>query len=162
MRPTRALVLAVTALLLAGCAGGDQSGSPSTKLREFNVGTGLGASIASLRTTSANAAGALASGASTNSLHTVCGVLLLATEQANGNLPSPDPTLTSLLAKAYDEMGAAANDCYGAAGSPAKRAAFDVRHHLSLSLLAEAQARAEAILGGALTTQTTVPANGAQ
>ena len=155
-------VAAVAAVMLTGCASGDQTGSASGKLREFNSGTGLGASIASLQKTSENAAKALDSGASTNSMHTVCGVLLLTTEQANSNLPSPDPTLTALLSKAYNTMGTAANDCYGAAGSPAKRASFNNEHHLALGLLAEAQARAEAILGNALTTQTTAPANGAQ
>lgn len=54
-------------------------------------------------------------------LHTVCGVLLVDTEQANASLPTPDDQATNLLSKAYDDFGAGANLCYKAGTDASKR-----------------------------------------
>ena len=54
-------------------------------------------------------------------LHTVCAVLYLESEQANSALPTPDRQATTLLAEAYDNLGAGANVCYDAAHNAAKR-----------------------------------------
>ena len=45
----------------------------------------------------------------------VCAVMLLETEQANSALPTPDHQTTTILAKAYNNLGAGANVCYDAA-----------------------------------------------
>jgi hypothetical protein len=57
-----------------------------------------------------------------NNLHTVCGVLLFESEEANAALPTPDDLVNTLLAKAYGNLGAGANVCYKSADDPARRA----------------------------------------
>ncbi len=74
-------------------------------------------------------------------LHTVCAVMLLESEQANSALPTPDHQTTTILAKAYNNLGAGANVCYDAAQSAVKRA--KALHYLTqgVAQLSEASAR---------------------
>jgi hypothetical protein len=46
-----------------------------------------------------------------------CDVLVTDALNANQNLPSPDQTLTNLLARAYSDAGDAGHDCVGGAGA---------------------------------------------
>jgi hypothetical protein len=59
-------------------------------------------------------------------LHLVCGVLVTDTEAANASLPTPDAQSTRLLSRAYTDIGAGANICYGA-GSSTSTAQFSAR-----------------------------------
>lgn len=74
-------------------------------------------------------------------LHTVCGVLLLDTQKANASLPTPDDQATALLSKAYTNLGAGANECYGAASSVSKRATALRSLTSGVASLSEASAR---------------------
>jgi hypothetical protein len=76
-----------------------------------------------------------------NDLHTVCGVLLMESEQANGALPTPDDLVNTLLAKAYGDLGAGANVCYKSGNDPAKRARALSYLSKGVGQLAEASAR---------------------
>jgi hypothetical protein len=51
---------------------------------------------------------------------TYCQVLVTDALIANGNLPTPDQTLTDLLSTAYSEAGDAGHDCKAGAGSGRK------------------------------------------
>ena len=74
-------------------------------------------------------------------LHTVCAVMLVESEEANSALPTPDHLASSLLAKAYGNLGAGANVCYKA-GSNAKLRTQAINDlSLGVSQLAEASAR---------------------
>jgi hypothetical protein len=76
-----------------------------------------------------------------NDLHTVCGVLLFESEEANAALPTPDDLVNTLLSKAYGNLGAGANTCYKSGTDSARRA--KALNYLSKGVgqLAEASAR---------------------
>lgn len=78
---------------------------------------------------------------SVNSLHTVCGVLLYESEEANAALPTPDDLVNTLLSKAYGNLGAGANVCYKSGDDLAKRAAALNFLSKGVGQLAEASAR---------------------
>jgi hypothetical protein len=76
-----------------------------------------------------------------NDLHTVCGVLLYESEEANAALPTPDDLVNTLLSKAYGNLGAGANVCYKSGTDPAKRARALNFLSKGVGQLAEASAR---------------------
>jgi hypothetical protein len=78
---------------------------------------------------------------SSASLHTVCAVLDLETEQENAALPTPDNQSTNLISKALDDLGAGAVECYGASSNVAKRAKALASLSSGVGYLAEASAR---------------------
>jgi hypothetical protein len=78
-------------------------------------------------------------------LHTVCAVLFLESEQANSALPTPDHQTTTILGKAYNNLGAGANTCYDAAHDPGKRARALTYLTMGVSQLSEASARITSI-----------------
>ncbi|MGA2122867.1 MAG: hypothetical protein ABSG58_00395 [Acidimicrobiales bacterium] len=74
-------------------------------------------------------------------LHTVCAVMLVESEEANSALPTPDHLASSLLAKAYGNLGAGANVCYKAGSNSKQRTRAINDLSLGVSQLAEASAR---------------------
>jgi hypothetical protein len=74
-------------------------------------------------------------------LHTVCAVMLVESEEANSALPTPDHIVSSLLAKAYGNLGAGANVCYKAGSNSTQRTKAISDLSLGVSQLAEASAR---------------------
>jgi hypothetical protein len=84
---------------------------------------------------------------SANELHTVCGVLLFESEEANGALPTPDDLVNKLLARAYGDLGAGANLGYKSADNPTLHA--KALHYLSEAAgdLAEASAQIRSDVG---------------
>lgn len=131
-------VLLVAGLLLGACG----SISASKALTAWVVQSGYLSTAKSLTNDAQRSANALKIASTSNvDLHTVCAVLDLETEQANSSLPTPDNQATSLLSRAYTNLGAGASECYGAAAYVAKRA--KALHSLTsgVSYLAEASAR---------------------
>jgi hypothetical protein len=78
---------------------------------------------------------------SSNQLHTVCGVMLLESQQANGALTTPDNLVNKLLSNAYGDLGAGAHVCYSAGNDPAKRIRALNYLEKGVGLLAEASAQ---------------------
>ena len=140
-------------LLMTGCSSG---GSVQDQMRSWVTSTGYGPSTGTLVHDAEKSQAVLSNGEGVNAAHTVCAVMLLDSEGANGNLPAPDPTTTSLLSKAYDELGAAANACYSAPTNASALAAFGAHKSAGLALLAEANARIEAVVGRTVSTSTTI------
>ena len=79
-------------------------------------------------------------------LHTVCAVMLVESEEANSALPTPDHLASSLLAKAYGNLGAGANVCYKAGSNSKQRTRAINDLSLGVSQLAEASARIRSVL----------------
>ncbi len=137
------MIRRLTALLLAGlilsACGAESS---VTAMRTWVTQSSFRSSLVVLSSDAHNSAKALeiASMSSAN-LHTVCAVLLVDTESANASLPTPDGQSTTLLSSAYTNLGAAANECYNAAASPAKRAQALFSMSKGLAALSEAAAR---------------------
>jgi hypothetical protein len=106
---------------------------------------GFGANDKTLTNDAKHAATALRDpSTSAASLHTVCAVLDLETQQENAALPTPDAQATTLLSKAFDTLGAGATECYGASSDVAKRARALRSLSNGAALLAEASARVAA------------------
>jgi hypothetical protein len=87
--------------------------------------------------------------ATANALHTVCGVLLMDSEQFNSSLPTPDNQATTLLSKAFSDFGAGANKCYGAQKDPAARASALLWLTRGMAELSEGRARLNVATGAA-------------
>jgi hypothetical protein len=81
-------------------------------------GTNFGEVVGTLVADNARIAKAAPNGS--GALHAACATLINDAETATGSLPTPDPTVTELLTRAYSLEGAAGNGCYGAAGKPAQ------------------------------------------
>lgn len=112
-------VLLIAGLLLGACGSIDASSAMATWVSQ----SGYRSTVKSIASDAQHAATALrAASTSSAELHTVCGVLLVDTESANASLPTPDDQVTNLLSTAYTDLGAGANECYGAAQNVASRA----------------------------------------
>jgi hypothetical protein len=104
------LVMLGSALALTSCAGEDQEGSTAHRVSVWVGGTGFGGDIGTLEADNARIAKVAPNGA--GALHAACSTMINDAEMANSSLPSPDPTVTDLLTKAYGLEGTAGNDCY--------------------------------------------------
>ena len=137
----RLAALLVAGLLVSACG----TVSAASALRTWVTQSSFHSAVGSLRSDAVHSATALRdAGASSKELHTVCGVLDFETLQANAALPTPDDQATNLLAKAYNNFGAGANECYHAANSASLRAKSIASLELAVSALSEATARIDA------------------
>jgi hypothetical protein len=146
------------ALVAAGCAGQEQSGTPAARVTTWVSGGGGGAAIGTLRGDAARVDQALAQHVSGSQLRTICAVLTNDAETAIGNLPTPDTTLTGDLNAGYSDAAAAGDDCYtGASGNRGllDRSATE-RARLG-PLLSTAVDRIVAVTGHTPSTSTTAP-----
>ena len=110
-------VVIAGSLALVGCAGQEQSGTPSARVSTWVSGAAGGAAIGTLEADSANIDQALAHHDAPAAIKTVCALLTNDAETAIGNLPTPDGRLTNDLNDAYQKGAAAGDDCYdGAVG----------------------------------------------
>ena len=138
----RVVVLVAAGLLLSACG----SVSALSAMRSWVTQSSFHSSVSTLTTDVRHSASALRTlSTSDGSLHTVCGVLLVDTESANASLPTPDSQSTSLLSKAYTNIGAGANQCYKAGASPTARAAALESMAKGLGYLAEGTVRVDVV-----------------
>lgn len=137
----RAAALLAAALALAACG----TVSASSAMRSWVTQSAFHSTVATLRTDAGHAATALRDARSTpNELHTVCAVLSLDAQQANSALPSPDSQSTTLLGRAYAQIGRGAERCYGAAADSRSRATAITDLQTAIATLAEGDARVAA------------------
>jgi hypothetical protein len=130
--------LLVGGLLLSACG----TISASSALRSWVVQSSYRSSATTLVGDARHAAGVLNIATSSNAdLHTVCGVLLVDTESANASLPTPDARATTLLSRAYTNLGVGANECYVASTSVGERAKALASLASGLADLSEGSAR---------------------
>jgi len=78
-------------------------------------------------------------------LATDCNVLVYDALSANQNLPTPDPTLTTLLSTAYSVAGEAGHDCISGASDPTRRARSAIERTAARRDLIKALARFDAV-----------------
>jgi outer membrane murein-binding lipoprotein Lpp len=164
-RPRPTLTLTVTAVLialgsslLAGCAGQEQSGTPSVRVTTWVKGASGGVAIGTVEVDARNVDLAVARHNTAAALRTVCALLTTDAQTAIGNLPTPDDRLTNDLNIAYEEASAAGDDCYeGSDGNAAlMRRSAEERKKL-VPLLATAVDRIVAVTGRTPSTSTTAP-----
>lgn len=128
-------------LLLCACG----SVSASTAMGNWTNKNTFLATTRTLRVDASHVAKVLRSKGQPNAVHTVCGVLLVDTQSANDDLPTPDAQATTLLGKAYTNLGAAANTCYKSASEPSLRPSALALLETGTAQLAEATARVASV-----------------
>lgn len=146
--------LAVSALVLAGCA---QSGDSAKQVTAWMSQASAGAAIGQVEVDSRTIDLALAHKDSPSVLKTVCALITNDAETAIGNLPSPDTTLTDDLNTAYEDAAAAGDACYqGSGGNKALLARSAADRAKVVPLLTVAVDRIETLTGHAPSTSTTM------
>jgi hypothetical protein len=134
----RLAIVALAGLILAGCG----SVSATSAVKSWVTQSAFVANTATLRADVRNAVHQLVNSAATISdRRTVCAVLLLDVEQANSSLPTPDSQASDLLARAYTDLGAGANECYRAGGTAHGRSRAESLLSSGAATLAEGDAR---------------------
>jgi hypothetical protein len=154
-----AAIVVLFGVLLAACAGQEQSGPPAVRVTTWVNGSGGGAEIGTIRADVANVDYVLSRHEPAGAIRTACALLTNDAESAIGNLPTPDSELTDQLNTAYSDAAAAGDDCYS--GVPGNASLLDrsARERAKLPpLLMTAVDRIEAITGRSPTTSTTAPA----
>lgn len=116
--PALLALLVASALTLTSCAGADQQGSAAHRMSVWVSGTSFGEDIGTLVADNARVPKDVSNG--TGAVHAACGTLVSDAEQANGELPAPDPDVTGLLTRAYGLEGTAGTECYNAGATDEK------------------------------------------
>jgi hypothetical protein len=111
------VTLAGLGFVLSACGGSGSGKTLAAQVNSWASTAGFSASVShiqsDLRQIDAGAARPAA-------IATYCTVLVTDALSANGNLPTPDQSLTNLLSTAYSEAGDAGHDCSAGAGSGSK------------------------------------------
>jgi len=162
-RPARrravSLLAAVFAvgLVLGGCAGQEQSGTPAHRVTTWMNGAG-GSGIGNVEVAARNVDLAVSKHNSAAAIREVCALLSNEAQTAIGNLPAPDDLLTNQLNTAYIDATAAGDDCYNGASGNARLLTRSATERTKLvSLLATAVQHVGSVTGHTPTTDTTVP-----
>jgi hypothetical protein len=154
--PLLAAAVAV-GLLLGGCAGQEQSGTPAHQVTTWMNAVG-GSGIGNVEVAARNVDLAISRHNSPAAIREVCDLLSNEAQTSIGNLPAPDDELTTQLNNAYMEATAAGDDCYNGASGNAKLMARSAAERNKLaSLLATAVQLVESVTGQVPTTETTAP-----
>jgi hypothetical protein len=151
--PIALVVLVSSALCLSACAGADQEGTTAHRMSVWVNGTGFGGEIGTLVADNARIAKVAPNGA--GALHAACSTMINDAEMANSSLPSPDPTVTDLLTRAYGLEGTAGNDCYDGATNTTLLHRAERDGITANALYEEAIQRIRALDGKAPVTTTT-------
>ncbi len=151
----------LVAVLLAGCAGQEQSGSPAARVATWMGAGGGGTAIGNLEVDVNNVDLAVSRHDPPGALRTVCALLAADAATAEGNLPTPDTALTDALNTAYLDAASAADDCYrGAAGDASLLRRSTEERAKVVPLLEVAVRRVAAVTGHTPSTPTTAPPSG--
>lgn len=155
-------LVAVALVAFVSYGGLGTSGTPRQQLAAWVTSTSFGSTVGTLHDDDRHVAETVAGHGSVGALHTVCAVLTDDAGSANSQLPTPETSLTQVLARAYALEYSAGNDCYDAAAGDRRL----------LTASARLRAQAESLLDRALaivrsrtglvvsTTTTTQPGGG--
>jgi hypothetical protein len=112
--------------------------------------------VGDLQTDTAKIATATARELPVLTMQTLCGILLLDVQNANNDLPSPNRRATSLLATAYGDLGAGANQCFKATNYHSALMEQSIANRSrGLIALAQATSQFEEVIGQPISTTTT-------
>lgn len=161
-RARRALSLLATAAVLmtaAACGGQENTGSAAHRLAVWVANVSLGHSIGTVEHDGTIIDEAQAQGA--GAVHTACALLVTdLSNSAAGELPSPDPEVTSDLSRAFDDEAQAGSTCVDAPGDPAALARAASDRARAQILFEAALDRVAAVTGSAPATTPTTDASG--
>lgn len=153
-------VAAVLVLFGAGAflayGGTRQGGTPRQQMASWVSATDLGSDVGTVIGDAARVTTVLDQHRGTGAIHTACGVLVTDAESGNGELPSPDTTLTNELSRGYTLEYDAGNDCYDAGTTNQKLLArFVSERTQALLVFRRALSLVERITGTTVSTTTT-------
>jgi outer membrane murein-binding lipoprotein Lpp len=154
------VAVAAVGLILGGCAGQEQMGTPAHRVSTWMNAVG-GSGIGNVEVAARNVDLAISRHNSPSAIREVCDLLSNEAQTSIGNLPAPDDQLTTQLNNAYMEATAAGDDCYnGASGNTRLMARSAAERTKLASLLATAVQMVESVTGQTPTTDTTAPQDG--
>jgi isopenicillin N synthase-like dioxygenase len=135
------------------------SGTPGQRLEGWATSMNLGQDVGTLEGDGASVRKAISAGKGIGAVHTVCAAMASDAQTYNDNLPSPDSTVTQLLARAYGLEYDAAESCYRATSTRARLLKVSSRDRTeAATLFGEALRRIRSVTGHTVpTTTTTVP-----
>jgi hypothetical protein len=113
-RPVAWVALAGLGFVLSACGGTGSGKTLDAQVTNWASTAGFSASVSHLQ---ADLRQIDAGAGRPATIATYCTVLVTDALIANGNLPTPDQSLTNLLSTAYSEAGDAGHDCAKGAGS---------------------------------------------
>ncbi len=111
------VVIAVGVVAFASFGHGAPSGTAAQQLQSWVSSTQLGQDIGTLQGDGRNVAKALRVHKDATAVRTICAAMANDAQTFNDQLPSPDTTVTQLLANAYGLEYDAAEACYRAANA---------------------------------------------
>ena len=154
------LSVLVAMVVLGGCAGQEQSGTPAQRVTTWIDGGG-GSGIGNVEVASRNVDLAIARHNSPAAVREVCALLSNEAQTSIGNLPTPDEQLTNELNAAYQVATAAGDDCFKGASGDARLLARSAAERVRLiGMLTTAVDHVESMTGRTPTTATTAPQGG--
>jgi hypothetical protein len=132
------------------------SGTPARQLRSWVSSTNLGQDIGTLEGDGAAVRRALTAGKGIDGVHTVCAAMATSVQTFNDDLPSPDTTVTQLLARAYGLEYDAAEACYRAPSTSGRLLTVSGHDRArAATLFAEVLHRVRSVTGSTVSTTTT-------
>jgi hypothetical protein len=155
------LALAAAALVLAGCAAPDQSGTLPHRVSVWASTTSFGETVGTLEADTRSVDGVIRLHRGPGAIHTACGVLETDAATAESNLPTPDARLTGYVDRAATLDFRAGTDCYNGGGTDAKLMARSARERAQArAALTAAVARVQQLTHHVLSTTTTTEIGG--
>jgi len=154
------LSVLVATVVLGGCAGQEQSGTPAQRVTTWMDGGG-GSGIGNVEVASRNVDLVIARHNSAAAIREVCALLSNEAQTSIGNLPTPDEQLTNELNAAYQVATTAGDDCFKGASGDARLLARSAAERIRLiGMLTTAVDHVESMTGRTPTTATTTPPGG--
>ncbi len=151
-----ALVVVALGVVAFVSLGHGVSGTPAQQLKSWVTSTHLGQDVGTLEGDGADVQRLVAARKGPAAVRTVCAAMANSAQTFNDDLPSPDTTITQLLARAYGLEYDAAESCYHAPSGNAPRFATFARDRAeAANLFGEALRRVRSLTGRSVSTTTT-------
>lgn len=150
-----AVALAVAVVAFVAYGHGSSASTPAQRLTAWASSTDLGQAIGTLEGDGSHVVAAVAEHKAA-AVRTVCAAMANDAQTANDNLPSPDATVTTLLARAYGLEYDAAEACYRAGTADAALLGASARDRSrAAALFGAVQRRLRSVTGTTVPTTTT-------
>jgi hypothetical protein len=154
-------VVAIGVLAFIAQGGTGRSGTPGQEMRAWVANTGFAQALGTVVGDAARVRIAVDARKGAGVLHTDCGVLLTDAQSANGDLPTPNATVTRLLSAGYALAYDAGTDCYNSGGTDRSLVARATKERIQAEAkLQQAVNLVDRLTGSTVSTTTTTPPGG--
>jgi len=154
-------VVAIGVLAFIAQGGTGRSGTPGEEMRAWVSNTGFAQALGTVVGDAARVRVAVDARKGAGVLHTVCGVLLTDAQSANGDLPTPNTSVTYLLSSGYALAYDAGTDCYNSGGTDHRLLTRSTKERIQAEAkLQQAVNLVDRLTGSTVATTTTTPPGG--